>query len=62
MKSVKLSLEVRERAVSMVFGHRGERESQWAAVASIASKIGSTPQTLLNWMRRTSETRGSARA
>ncbi len=51
-KSIKFSPEVRERAVRMVFEHRGEYESQWAAVVSIASKIGSTPQTLLNWVRQ----------
>lgn len=51
-KSVKFSPEVRERAVRMVFEHRGEYESQWAAVVSIAGKIGSTPQTLLNWVRQ----------
>ena len=48
-ESVKFSPEVRERAVRMVFEHRGEYETQWAAVVSIAAKIGSTPQTLLNW-------------
>ncbi len=51
-KSVKFSPEVRERAVRMVFEHLGEYESQWAAVVSIAGKIGSTPQTLLNWVRQ----------
>ena len=51
-KSVKFSPEVRERAVRMVFEHRGEYESQWAAVVSIAGKIGCTPQTLLNWVRQ----------
>ena len=34
-KSIKFSPEVRERAVRMVFEHRGEYESQWAAVVSI---------------------------
>ena len=51
-KSVKFSPEVRERAVRLVFEQRGQHESQWAAVVSIAGKIGATPQTLLNWMRR----------
>jgi transposase-like protein len=36
----------------MVFEHRAEYESQWAAVVSIAAKIGATPQTLLNWVRQ----------
>ncbi len=51
-KSVKFSPEVRERAVRMVFEHRGEHESQWGAVVSIAGKIGCTAQTLLNWVRQ----------
>ena len=51
-KSVKFSPEVRERAVRLVFEQRGQHESQWAAVVSIAGKIGATPQTLLNWVRR----------
>jgi transposase-like protein len=51
-KSTKFSPEVRERAVRMVFEHRGEYESQWAAVVSIAAKIGAVPQTLLNWVRQ----------
>lgn len=51
-KSVKFSPEVRERAVRMVLEHRGEHESQWAAVVSIAGKIGCTAQTLLNWVRQ----------
>lgn len=51
-KSIKFSPQVRERAVRMVFEHRGEYESQWAAGVSIASKIGSTPQALLNWVRQ----------
>ena len=51
-KSTKFSPEVRERAVRLVFEQRGEHESQWAAITSIAGKIGATPQTLLNWVRQ----------
>ena len=51
-KSVEFSPEVRERAVRLVFEQRGQHESQWAAVVSIAGKIGATPQTLLNWVRQ----------
>ena len=51
-KSVKLSPEIRERAVRMVFEHRGEHESQWAAVVSIAGKIGCTGETLRKWVRQ----------
>jgi transposase-like protein len=50
--SLKFSAEVRERAVRMVFEHRTEHTSQWAAIASIAAKIGCTAQTLSNWVRR----------
>jgi transposase-like protein len=51
-KSVKFSPEVRERAVRMVQEHRGEYPSLWAAVESIAPKIGCVPQTLLSWVQR----------
>jgi transposase-like protein len=51
-KSIKYSPEVRDRAVRMVFEHRGEHESQWAAIVSIAGKIGCTAQTLHGWVRR----------
>jgi len=51
-KSTKFSPEVRERAVRMVQEHRGEYPSLWAAVESIAPKIGCVPQTLLGWVQR----------
>jgi len=51
-KSTKFSPEVRERAVRMVQEHRGEYPSLWAAVESIAPKIGCVPQTLLSWVQR----------
>ena len=51
-KSNKFSPEVRERAVRLVQEHRGEYPSLWAAVESIASKIGCVPQTLLEWVKR----------
>ena len=51
-KSNKFSPEVRERAVRLVQEHRGEYPSLWAAVESIAPKIGCVPQTLLEWVRR----------
>lgn len=52
-KPNKFSPEVRERAVRMVQEHRGEYPSLWAAVESIAPKIGCVPQTLLEWVKRT---------
>jgi len=45
--------EVRERAVRLVLEHQHEHESQWAAIVSVASKIGCTPETLRIWVRRT---------
>src|SRR5664280_1390550 len=44
--------EVRERAVRLVFEHEREYPSQWAAITSIASKLGMTPETLRKWIRR----------
>src|SRR5512145_658147 len=46
------SSEVRERAVRLVLDHESEHESQWAAISSIASKIGCTAETLRKWVRQ----------
>ena len=51
-KSNRFSPEVRERAVRMVQDHRGEYPSLWAAIESIAPKIGCVPQTLNEWVRK----------
>ncbi len=51
-KSNQFSPEVRERAVRMVREHRGEYPSLWAAIESIAPKIGCVPQTLHEWVKR----------
>lgn len=51
-KPNKYSPEVRERAVRMVQEHRGEYPSLWAAIESIAPKIGCVPQTLHDWVRK----------
>lgn len=51
-KSVKFSPEVRERAVRLVFECRNEHPSQWAAIESIAAKIGCSAQTLHGWVHR----------
>jgi transposase-like protein len=48
----KFSAEVRERAVRMVREHEGDYASRWAAMASIAAKIGCTAETLRLWVRR----------
>ena len=52
-RQTRYSPEVRERAVRMVFDHEREYASQWAAIVSIATKIGCTPETLRRWVRRT---------
>src|SRR3546814_3760987 len=57
-KNNKFSPEVRERAVRLVQEHRDEYRSLWAAVESIAPKIGCTPTTLLDWIKRTEVDRG----
>ena len=59
-KSTRYSPEVRERAVRLVFEHQGEHASQWAAISSIASKIGCTPETLRKWVRRAERIKGHA--
>ena len=51
-KSNKFSPEVRERAVRMVQEHRGDYPSLWAAIESIAPKIGCVPQTLNEWVKK----------
>jgi transposase-like protein len=50
--SNRFSPEVRERAVRMVLEHQGDHASQWAAITSIAAKIGCTGETLRSWVRQ----------
>jgi transposase len=47
----KFSPEVQERAVRLVFEQTEEHGSQWAAICSIAVKIGCIPETLRRWVR-----------
>ena len=51
-KARKYCQETRERAVRLVFEQEGDHGSQWAAISSIAGKIGCTPETLRSWVRR----------
>ena len=48
----KYSPELRERAVRMVFDHTGEYPSQWAAIRSIAEKLGCSIEGLRRWVRQ----------
>jgi transposase len=57
-KQVRYSPEVRERAVRLLYEHQGEYESQWAALESIASKIGCTAETLRKWVRQSETDQG----
>ncbi len=51
-KVKRYSPEVRERAVRMLFEHEKDYESRWAALVSIASKIGCTAETLRSWVKQ----------
>ena len=51
-KNTRFSPEVRQRAVRMVLEGQDEYNSQWAALSSIAPKIGCTPETLRIWVRQ----------
>jgi len=50
--SNKFSPEVRSRAVRLVFDHERDHPSRWAAISSIAAKIGCTAQTLNEWVKK----------
>ena len=56
----KFSPEVRNRAIRMVLHHEAEHSSRWAAVSSIAVKMGCSPATLHEWIKKT-EGDGAAR-
>ena len=51
-RASKFSPEVQERAVRMVSEHAADYPSQWAAIESIAAKIGCTAETLRRWVRQ----------
>ncbi len=56
--SARYSPEVRARAVRMVLEHQSDHPSQWAAMNSIASKIGCTGETLRKWVRQAERDQG----
>lgn len=51
-KNTRFSPEVRQRAVRLVIEGQNDYDSQWAAISSIAPKIGCTPETLRIWLRQ----------
>ena len=57
-KTTRYSPEVREWAVRLVLEYQGEHESQWAAMVSIAAKIGCTAETLHKWVRQAERDQG----
>ena len=57
-RQTRYSPEFRERAVRLVFEHQEEYDSQWAAMNSIAGKIGCTAETLRKWVRRAERDQG----
>src|SRR3989454_9846138 len=57
-RSSRFSPEVRDRAVRMVLEHTNEHDSEWAAIRSIAEKIGCSAETLRNWVRQAERDQG----
>ncbi len=58
-RASRFSPEVRERAVRMVLEHREQYATQWAAITSIAEKIGCAAETLRSWVRRAERDAGT---
>jgi transposase len=54
----KYPAEVRERAVRLVFEQLPSHDSEWAALTSIAEKVGCTAETLRKWVRRSQRDAG----
>jgi len=57
-RASRYSPEVRERAVRMVAEHAGEYDSRWAAIQSIAAKIGCSAETLRKWVVQSERDQG----
>ena len=50
--------EFRERAVRLLYEHEREYDSRWAAVRSIAAKVGCSAETLRSWIRQAERDEG----
>ena len=57
-RATRYAPEVRERAVRMVYEHRDDAGSEWAAIVSIAGKVGCKAETLRRWMRQQERDQG----
>ena len=57
-RATRYSPEVRERAVRLVLDHEHNHSSQWAAIRSVAEKIGCTAETLRSWIRKAERDNG----
>jgi len=55
----RFSPEVRERAVRLVREHTKDQASQWAAIQSIAGKLGCTAESLRRWVREDERNAGA---
>ncbi|SEF40502.1 transposase [Nitrosomonas ureae] len=58
-KYIEYTPEVRAQAVWLVYEHQGNYVSQWAAIESIASRIGCTPEILHAWIRQSETDQGA---
>jgi transposase-like protein len=56
--TTRFSDEIRDRAARMVLDHQTEHPSQWAAITSIASKFGCSPETLRGLVRQVERDKG----
>jgi transposase len=59
MGSKQYPAEVRERAVRLVFEQEQNHETQWAAIVSVATKLGCVPETLRRWVRQNERDAGN---
>ena len=57
-RNTRYSPEVRERAVRLVLDQQGQHESQWAAIESVAGKVGCTAESLRRWVRQAEQDLG----